>query len=102
MGEDDLLDMMDIPDRLGTNADLEAFRQTSDAGQTSAPRRTRTTGSCHVCDAATQNECLRCERPACTRHHHVMYGLCTVCAHGKKQDEDDGLPPSGLDIPWIG
>ncbi len=64
--------------------------------------------SCHVCRKPGAAVCLRCDKAACKRHHHVMYGLCSGCMRAQGTDsEDDAESVKGstarpdLDIDWV-
>ncbi len=101
MSEEELLDILDIPDHLGSNADLAAYADEHAGEPTPKDPQTprREPGPCYECSKIASAHCLRCERPACARHHLVMYGLCQECARGTKRQE--GGRPQGLDVPWI-
>lgn len=90
----DLLDdLFDLPDAdAGMNPDLAAWaKEHGDQAETPAPLRP-INGPCGVCSNRATTRCLRCERPVCSRHHHVMVGMCDRCtdASTKEREEADG------------
>lgn len=81
MPDIDLLDdVFDLPDDAPPmNEALQewaAAHQEEAAAAARAPRERRVRGPCSMCQSAATMRCLRCERPVCTKHHHVMVGIC--------------------------
>jgi hypothetical protein len=100
MSEQDILDLLEIPEHLETNTDLGEF---ANREPPAATPRNDTGGPCHLCQTHARRGCVRCERPACTSHHHVMYGLCHACVSDAKNSDEEVLQdrPRNLDIPWV-